>query len=375
MLLTINIFVSFLMLVWGVSKYPLIGSGRHLMGASVSLANMLCMVLPILYFSFILGLRYEVGVDYPIYRQIYEYDISADMIESLRHRDVEWLYVIICSLLHKLGSPYYMMFVVMAVIPMTFYFLFIKQYPRFFFIAMYFLLATGVLFWYMNIMRQGIAFFILLYACQYIIKKKIIHYILFVLIATGFHTSALLFLPAYLLYYCRGSILNRLPAITLYLICWFASDKLLDLFFSIIGGNILTNTAYMKYANVIATWEMGGGSGLGVISLHLVDLSLIVCSSLIIRENREMRVDIFYNLFLFGSYLWSIAGRNIVLSRIPFCFVSMRFFVAAITCWYISSYWRTMNFLHRLASVFCILFATANLAGNLINTEYNFVCL
>ena len=166
-----------------------------------------------------------------------------------------------------------------------------------------------------------------------------------------------------------------MPAITLYLICWFASDKLLDLFFSIIGGNILTNTAYMKYANVIAIWEMGGGSGLGVISLHLVDLSLIVCSSLIIRENREMRVDIFYNLFLFGSYLWSIAGRNIVLSRIPFCFVSMRFFVAAITCWYISSYWRTMNFLHRLASVFCILFATANLAGNLINTEYNFVCL
>lgn len=88
-----------------------------------------------------------------------------------------------------------------------------------------------------------------------------------------------------------------------------------------------------------------------------------------------MRVDIFYNIFLLGSYFWSIAGRNMVLSRIPFCFVSMRFFVAAITCWYIVSHWKAMGLFYQLASVSCVFFATANLVGNLINTEYNFVCL
>lgn len=363
------------MLVWVLSKYPLIGNGRMMEG-SVPMANIFfAMVIPIFYISILLGLRYEVGVDYPVYRQIYEYDISANITESLRYREVEWLYVIFCSLLHKLEAPYYIMFVVMAVIPMFFYFLFIKQYTHLFFIAMYFLLATGIFFWYMNTMRQGITFFILLYACQYIIKKKVIHYILFVMIAAGFHTSALLFLPIYFLYYYHGAILNRFFAITLYFICWFASGRLLDLLFGIIDSSFLTNIGYMKYVNVIKTWEMGGGSGWGIISLHLVDLSLIACSSLIIKKNRNMRVDIFYNIFLFGSYFWSIAGRNMVLSRIPFCFVSMRFFVAAITCWYIGSHWKAMSLFYQVASVFCIFFATANLVGNLINTEYNFVCL
>lgn len=364
------------MLVWVLSKYPLIGSGRSFIGNSVSLANIVfAIVVPILFISILLGLRYEVGVDYPIYRQIYEYGISADIEESLQHREIEWLYVIICSLLHKLGAPYYMMFVVMAIIPMTFYFQFIKRYPRLIFIATYFLLATGVLFWYMNIMRQGIAFFILLYACQYIAKRKFISYIILIVIATGFHTSSLLFLPAYFLYYCRRPILKRSVAIILYLICWFASGKLLEFLLSIIDISILHGTSYLKYANVISTWEMVGGTGLGIISLHLVDLSLIVCSSLIIKSNKYVRADIFYNLFLLGTYFWSIAGRNMVLSRIPFCFVSMRFFVAAMTCWYIWNHWQAMGLLHRVASISCMLFATANLIGNIMSTEYKFVCL
>ncbi len=51
----------------------------------------------------------------------------------------------------------------------------------------------------LNITRQSLAVAIILLGYQYIVERKLIRYLLIVFIASGFHISALLALPLYLL--------------------------------------------------------------------------------------------------------------------------------------------------------------------------------
>lgn len=55
----------------------------------------------------------------------------------------------------------------------------------------------------MNIMRQYISVSIILFSMPFIIKRRLIHYIICCVIATTFHTSAILALPLYWLYNLR----------------------------------------------------------------------------------------------------------------------------------------------------------------------------
>lgn len=326
---------------------------------------------PIITIAILVGLRYNVGVDYPVYKEIYENDISSDITWSLAHSGVEWLFTTICAILHKVNMPYYGMFVVMTIIPLAFYYSSFDDKRYLLIPATFFLFASGVFFWYMNIMRQGISFFILLFAVKYIIKKSFVKYILCIIIASGFHRSALLFVPMYVLYYIRHAILPRNIAIVTYIITWILSKQLISLLLNLatpfLGGT------YVKYLNVLEIWEMGGGTGLGVLALHISDIMLIYLSSLCLKYFKKERFDIYYNLFLGGAFISNIAGLNMLLSRIPFCFISMRIIVAAFIAYLVYKKWKNVSSQYRIAASIMLLCNMAYFTGNLINLEYQFV--
>ena len=69
--------------------------------------------------------------------------------------------------------------------------------------ACLFFVITGNFFLSLNIVSQYIAIAICIFSCYYVENKKPIQFILFVLLASCFHTSALLFLPVYLLNYIK----------------------------------------------------------------------------------------------------------------------------------------------------------------------------
>lgn len=60
------------------------------------------------------------------------------------------------------------------------------------------LLVSGHFFLYLNLMRQYVAMAILLFSIQYVIEKKLLPYIICILIATSIHATAIVFLPIYL---------------------------------------------------------------------------------------------------------------------------------------------------------------------------------
>lgn len=328
--------------------------------------------IPITTISCLVGFRYNVGVDYPIYKDIYEQLTSSSFKWSLDNSGVEWLYTVICVICHKAQIPYYGFFFIMTLLPMCFFYNSFKHCKYILFPATFFLFASGVFFWYMNIMRQGIAFFIILYSIQFIIKRSFLKYIFWIIIASGFHNSSYLFLPVY----CLAFIPNSLPrwfAFIIYIFTWFLSNQLISLLFYI-ATPFLSGT-YIKYANVLQTWVMGGGSGLGVLALHFADLSLIILSPLCIKEYYKERFDIYYNIFIIGAFISNIAGLNMLLSRIPFCFISMRIVISGFSLLFIYKYWKSLNMAYKLTGIVLLLTNLAYLTGNLINLDYNFIQL
>lgn len=366
-IVVISVLIIFLSIRWPLYK----PTGK--INGTLRLTNGIFKVLfPSLIIALIFGLRDNVGVDYPAYKTIYLEDFSADIKTTLERTPVEWLFTYICWFLKVLNLPYYWMFIIMAFIPLLFYMMFIKNYPKQALLSTYFLFATGVIFWYFNIMRQGVAFFILLYSIKYIAERKFWSYLFWIFIAAGFHASSYLFVIFYFLFKSPKSYPTYL-ILSVYLSSWCLSSFVLNSLFSKVGGLILVGTPYAKYANNIATWEMGGGMGLGVLSLHIVDICIIALTRVIYNKFRTIRLDIFYNIFLIGTVIANLAGNNMILSRIPFCMVSLRFFLAGCTVWYIQRYWKSLSFAHRLQGLGILIFSSLYLLGNFLYTDYKFI--
>lgn len=375
MLLSFFVFLGILLthVFFAKLRVGSVGQCAHLSADMVLADRVVTRAVPILVVSLLIGLRYEVGVDYPIYKEIYEFSTFADIGKSMEESGVEPLFTLICSLLHKCDIPYYGMFFMMTVIPFCFFYSAFRQMQHLFIPAVLLLYMTGTLFWYLNIMRQGVSFFIILYAIQYIRSRSLLKYLFWIVIAAGFHVSAFIFIPLYLLAYVRRPLMGRWIALVVYLFTWIYSKPLLSSSFHLFTP--LLEGRYAKYANVLETWEMGEGTGLGVLILHIIDLTLIYFSPKCVRFFREERFDIYYNLFFIGALLANIAGLNMLLSRVPFCLISMRVMVAAFSLWYAYKFWKGCGFTYKLAMLLSLLCGIAHLFADIINTEYSFVSI
>jgi len=94
-------------------------------------------------------------------------------------------------------------------------------------LALYFYVTIGNLFFVMTGMRQAIAMSFCMLAVRYIQKRKIIPFVLLVLIAVQFHHSAYIFLVMYFLGTRRVDALNMLVTIFITIAAYFSYEKLL----------------------------------------------------------------------------------------------------------------------------------------------------
>ena len=96
--------------------------------------------------------------------------------------------------------------------------------------------------------------------------------------------------------------------------------------------------------------------------------------STLFYKYRQERFDIYFRIYFVGTIIANIAGVNMVLSRLPFCFTSMKIIVASFFVCYVLSIWRYNNFLKRKFSlVLLVVFTVLLLGANIANTPYCFV--
>lgn len=163
-----------------------------------------CAVLSFVPFLVVSAIRYEVGTDWIVY------DAFFTRINEGTEYFKEPLFNLLNKLLYLFTQDSQWIFVVSAVLSLSFTFLAIyKQSMYIPFSILLFFLST-VYFNSLNQVRQAIAMSIFLFASQYIWKRDWKKYLLWILLATGMHLSALIYVPIYFIYGWKAEIKKHL---------------------------------------------------------------------------------------------------------------------------------------------------------------------
>lgn len=334
---SVIVFSFILMLSTILSAIPALHRNRTKIVASNNTFNLRDFInfwfkyaLPIIVISLIIGLRFDVGVDWYAYSQSYELISSSSWQDALNNQfDYEWLFSSLTYFLKTIQLPYYYLFISSTAIILILYYRSFSDKKRILPYGLYSLFTLDTFFKYLNILRQGISFFIDLYIVKFIINKKPIFFIIGVILSSGFHNTGFLILPFYFLAYYRKLFLQTWINLLIYLFSWIFGSLLFGSFLSAFMPFLVGR--YSQYAAVIAISDMPSGSGLGLLMIHIIDIIIIITSTQCYSVFRNKGYDIYFNIFFCGAILQNIAGMNLLMARLPYNLVSMRIMVMAFT--------------------------------------------
>lgn len=147
-----------------------------------------------------MGLRGDFTADYPNYIldfRLFETSTFSEVIQSTR----EVLYKLLMKVVSKATTHYQVHHFVMALLVCLPACVAIKLNSKNYLLSIFFFFALTYYGESFNITRNCIAISILLLGYPALQQKKILRWVVLVLLATGFHTSALLFMPLIIIYY------------------------------------------------------------------------------------------------------------------------------------------------------------------------------
>ncbi len=150
-----------------------------------------------------------------------------------------------------------------------------------------------------NAIRQYIAIGLLIVAYNYIKKRKLFKFIIFVLIATAFHQLALIFLPLYLFYGIKLNYKKLLFIATSFVIFLVGFDTILDFVFSVLP----------EYSYYQGTEYFEGG---GVLT-SLVSGSILLFGLLMRGTTKTDKEFDFLLLIVLFSFLTSLMSTRVIL--------------------------------------------------------------
>lgn len=153
-------------------------------------------VILFLFFWLTSGLRFETGIDYFAYQDIYDQTYTlkqAFEYGKISEIPAELGYLLLSSLFKTIGTEINVMFLFIALITSLLLFNSFKTYVnRYKFVALLIYFSFVYFTLDMSGVRQAIAVNIILYSFRYIQRKNIYKYIVCVILASFFHASALI---------------------------------------------------------------------------------------------------------------------------------------------------------------------------------------
>ena len=255
----------------------------------------------------VLGLRYYVGRDYPTYEYIYYNPDSyqAQATEPIWH-GINWL-------LRALGFESRMFFFLTAAITILLYSRGISRISPNFYASMLLFILFGFYFGAANTIRQYVAMSILFGNFDLVIQNRLKPYLVLILIAMLFHTSAIVMLPIVLV------VRIRFPQ-------WLLIAIVLFTFFF---GNLLMNFAVVNVFPILDLYnyqpedfDTGIGSGVLKLMYNFVVIALLL---LYMYERKNARNSqsfvLVMNMVVFGVVLYNVFYEFMVARRLyEYCF-------------------------------------------------------
>lgn len=304
-------------------------------------------LLLLLVFSVIFGMRYDVGQDHLSYLSDYLM-LSVDRYEPIfQHTAI---------LLRENDIHYSVFFFLWAFVQIFFlYYTFKDEKYLYPFIA--FVLFTGQYFMsWMNTIRQDIVSCIFLFSTIYIFRKKPIAFLLCCAIAMGFHNTAILLFPFYWILYRNYDFFhNKLLQYGITVFCAFIAlskidyaqylTPVVDFFLSLFSSTYSTYT--LNSIDYFAELTKAGG-GISIICQILIDLIIITYSSKLKAEFANRRIIMFYNLYFFGTSIQTLFINNLLFSR-PFrCFRIFKLVISVYLLYYLCRHLNAKNLFYLI---------------------------
>lgn len=311
--------------------------------------------------------RYKVGTDIQTYLNIFERYSNSSWNEIIFEIDKEWLFVIIAKITYSVGGRVLTWGTYAALIVLPTYFTLRKQYPKCdietsFFAFLCFFYAVSF-----NVTRQFIAVSIVFWGMRFIYENSFYKFLGIVLLAVGFHSSAIVALSLWFLWDHKKNISIE------------GNKKYTILFIvllSVIGYQFVIEqfTRNVEFFLEYSEYAKGNSNGQNR-SLYLEIFELILM--LILKKYfcyKDKRIDLMYILFtisvLIGvtgfyhpqvkriAYYFSFPSKIIIFGYLPYAFKE-------------NSRWLSKFFLYLYSFTIFIIIAYILKQANLIPYYFN----
>lgn len=354
MLLGLFVYLSLLIL------FPICGYGlkyRTTLGKNISIRPFFW--IGIIYFTLIIGLRYDVGVDYLLYKEVYQSQLISNREFTAKignYVAFEPGFSAITYFFTKYRMHFCFLFLSIALLQSTFLFKFCKTYHSAAGWILFFYITSSTFFDSLNGMRQMTAFYMYLCTIPFILKRKFLPYFLSIIAISLFHKSIFLMLPAYFIVHCEIFSKRKWPTIIVlssFIGGGILSYFILNVLFPSVGTFLTAFDRISSYTeNSDALQLAAREDSLEIASLIYLSIDLIIVYHLKELQTfyrNKININIFFNLFLFGSFLYYFSTTSITLSRINYYFANFRFIMLGFLVYMLTQYCpknkRTQNIL------------------------------
>jgi len=315
------------------------------------------LVIVLLSFMVIAGMRESyVGTDYHHYLDFYNYILDHGYIGShFKSKEIGWDYLNLWF--GSFNIPAGIFFGFVAGIMWYFFIMGSYRYQFLLPLMLFFIISSGYMFWTFSGLRQSIAIMIFFYSIRFIIEKQLLYYVGFVLIASLFHSSAIMLLPLYLL---RNIKFNQRFTFILYILSifligndWFLTQ--VSNLITILGSkfNFIENYIFYLETSTFSVNAERTSSGLGVILKILTTLYILYKSKLVLKK--QPKLTIYFILFFIGSIFSNVFFSIEILGRVLNYFNICFAIVIASTVYYSTKKYERMMMI-LLIMVYFLLF-------------------
>ena len=248
----------------------------------------------------IAAIRYQVGTDYNNYIDYYSVYSKLGLNEILKYAN-EFLFILVIKIAYIFREPQ-ILFAIMAFLIIYITYKSILNKREKVSITLMFTLYLFLYYTYsLNIIRQALAVALIAYSYKYIIEQNLKKFLLVLIIAILFHTSAIIFLPFYFISPKKNEknrnimFIIRIITIILVLLTIFNIENIVNCISNIEG--------FGRLAGYIS--EAPQGQNKQIIINTMILFILIICRKPLMRYDEDNRTYLF--LYIIG-FIFTLSG-------------------------------------------------------------------
>ena len=307
------------------------------------------MIYALLIYAIIFGLRYCVGVDYMSYVKMF------DNVQLGYEVDKEYAFIGLMKIFQIFGLGIEPFFALCAFLQLFFIFQLFKNYKELYpFLVITFMIGGEWLI-YSNIIRNMLAFAIVVYSLKYVQTRSIFKHYLWLLIAFFFHKSCAIMVVVYPLYMLKPFFFQKrsIQYVLLLISLVLMNLNYIQEFVSYMDG-LMEILGYAEKYGMDERMDMEVSIGMGFVIELSIACTIIFYSPKIKEYYSNLPTNIMYDLFFVGLLIkYSFIG-SMLIQRMNTYFIGYTFILAAMELAYLHKHKMKMG-MYAIIGLYCML--------------------